>query len=77
MTLWRIKFFEDESEDFLQMWFSNEEAATTERAKLIEDGITKSTTIDTAELQMEDNKDRITKPNLVRFLNTYALVSGK
>ena len=37
MTLWRIKFFEDESEDFMQMWFSSEEEATEERKKLIND----------------------------------------
>jgi hypothetical protein len=75
MTLWRIKFFEDESEDFMQMWFSSEEEATEERKKLINDGITKSTTIDTVKVPI-GHKDRITRPILAKFLNTYALLSG-
>ena len=73
MTLWRIKFFEDESEDFMQMWFSSEEEATEERKKLINDGITKSTTIDTVKVPIGH---KITRPILAKFLNTYALLSG-
>ena len=76
MTLWRIQFFEDESEDFLQLWFASEKAATDERKKLVDDGITKSSKIDMVMFPTKDYEDRITKPGLVKFLNTYALVSG-
>lgn len=78
MILHRVVFHDKKSDEYYNYWHTSQKSAEIASNKLIKDGITDKTFIDTQELERGNsaNKTRdITLPTAVKFMNKHALVN--
>ena len=73
MQLWRVLFQDNDSQEYYQRWFADEDQADTDAEKLVSDKITWWTAVDSVELPTVG--DRITRYNVLNLLNEHALVA--